>query len=321
MSEINPVEQIVTVTGPIAPDEAGITDAHNHLWISPVPGAAPDAPVLNDRKVIEAGLKEYLRAGGGTIVDCQPGGCGRDGRILHELSKISGVKVVASTGYHRRRYYSTDYWLLNASTNAAYRYFVSERTDRLEETHDSVPEVRAGVIKIAFEETLEKSPLYLAEAAATAAAATGAALEVHTERGADVERIFRELQGYGLQPDRIILCHMDKRPDFELHSTMAQEGILLEYDTFYRPKYQPESNVWPLLEHMVAAGLADCIAIATDMAESNLWAKMDGSPGLAGLVSQVVPKMKQHGFPPETIRNLAGGNIARRLARPSEQNS
>jgi phosphotriesterase-related protein len=310
----------MTVTGPFPPNEAGITDAHNHLWISPVPGADPGAPVLNHRKAIEAELNEYRRAGGGTIVDCQPGGCGRDGRVLHELSITSGVKVVASTGYHRRKYYAADYWLFSASTNAARRHFVAELTDCLEETRDSVPEVRAGVIKIAFEKTFVESPVNLVEAAATAAAATGAALEVHTERGADVERIFQGLLGFGLQPNRIILCHMDKRPDFGLHRALAQERALLEYDTFYRPKYQPESNVWPLLEHMVAAGLADCVAIATDMAEAKLWAKMGEGPGLAGLLSRIIPKMKQLGFSPETIRNLTGGNIALRLARPSEHN-
>jgi predicted metal-dependent phosphotriesterase family hydrolase len=72
---------------------------------------------------------------------------------------------------------------------------------------------------------------------------------------------------------------------------------------------------------MVAAGLADCVAIATDIAEANLWAKADGNPGLAGLVNQIIPKMQELGFSPENIRDLTGSNIARRLARPLKDNN
>ena len=46
MSEIQPVPQIVTVTGPLSPDDAGITDAHNHLWVGPVPGAIQIIPKM-----------------------------------------------------------------------------------------------------------------------------------------------------------------------------------------------------------------------------------------------------------------------------------
>ena len=45
---------------------------------------------------------------------------------------------------------------------------------------------------------------------------------------------------------------------------------MLEYGTFYKPKYQPKENVWPLLEQMIEASLSLQIAIATDMAEAHM---------------------------------------------------
>ena len=298
-------EKLVTVTGPIDPGEAGITDAHSHLWIAPVDGVRGVVLVLDDEDAITAELRTYRAAGGGTIIDCQPPGCGRDGRVLRRLSEVSGVQVVACTGFHRRRYYADDYFLFSASTTAAYEIFVAEITDHLEETD----QVRAGFIKVACEETLDKSPLALLEAAVMASRATGAALEVHTEQGADADRIARALIDFGLSPARLVLCHMDKRVDVALHRDLARAGIMLEYDTFFRPQYEPDTHVWPLIERMVEAGFAAQIALATDLAR-----KTQRGPGLVGFVSHIVPRLRAMGCDEDAVRKLTGQNIADRLA-------
>ena len=38
---------LTTVLGPLAAAEVGVTDAHQHVWIEPVPGVEPGAPVLD----------------------------------------------------------------------------------------------------------------------------------------------------------------------------------------------------------------------------------------------------------------------------------
>ena len=108
----------MTVTGPIDPGEAGITDAHNHLWIAPVEGVTGIVPVLDDENAITSELRLYrAAAAGGTIIDCQPPGCGRDGRVLRRMAEASGVNIVACTGFHLRRYYPDDYFLFDIFTN------------------------------------------------------------------------------------------------------------------------------------------------------------------------------------------------------------
>ena len=94
---------IMTVSGSVEPNRAGITDAHNHVWIDRVSGETPDAPVLNDLSAILEELVDYRRPGGVSIVDCQPGGCERDGRKLRELAATSGVNIIACSAHGRSR--------------------------------------------------------------------------------------------------------------------------------------------------------------------------------------------------------------------------
>lgn len=302
---------VMTVTGPMAPEALGVTDAHNHVWIRPAI-SAPGLPVLVDAERISQELMVYRAAGGGAIVDCQPGRAGRDALMLKHLAGASQVAIVACTGFHLRKYYPAHepLWAMPAGMIAD--HFIRELTEGVEETSEAAP-VRAGFVKVACEATLAASPQPLLEAAAHAAAETGVALAVHTEKGAAAEQIVRFFGDAGLSPSQLVICHIDKRPDFGLHRELAMAGVLLEYDTFYRPKYDPERGVWPLLAQMAEAGLEHSVAIATDMAESELWRLLGGGPGLPGLLTIIRPRLAGMGIAPEKMAGLLGGNIARRL--------
>jgi len=316
----------MTVLDPVAAEALGVTDAHSHLYIAPVSGGAAGAPVLTDVEGVARELAGFRRLGGGAIVDCQPGGCGRDGRVLRELSTRTGIHVVAATGFHRRVYYPADAPLFELSAERAGEFFRGEINDGLVESRAADPSpqpspkgrggqiVYPGVIKVAAEATLGASPMALFEAAAAVCLESGYAIEIHTERGAVVEELLAFFRRQGVSPQRLVFCHVDKRPDFGLHQELARAGVLLEYDTFYRPKYDPEGGVWPLLGRMAEAGLAGQVALATDMADPALWAELGGGPGLAGIFTIIRPRLQQMGMPDETIAALLGGNIAGRLS-------
>jgi phosphotriesterase-related protein len=304
----------MTVQGPVHYEQMGITDAHNHLWIDSIPGASETNPVLNQYDLILRELIEYRQTGGGTLLDCQPGGCGRNGNKLLELSKASRVNLIACTGFHRKKYYPLGYWLWEASAEKVYETLCSEIEQGLAETANSPTIVKAGFIKIALEDTWEDSPQAALESAASAANSTNALIEIHTEKGSLAEKACIYFMDRDVLPHQLVLCHMDKRPDVSLHKALANLGVLLEYDTFYRPKYDPATNVWPLINQMVTEGLSDRITLATDMAEAALYHSIGGGPGLSSLPGEIQQKLTEKGYP-ETIRKqLLGGNIARRLA-------
>jgi predicted metal-dependent phosphotriesterase family hydrolase len=309
------MRRVVTVLGEISPVDLGLTDAHNHVWIDPIPFAALNFPVLNRWDEILAELKEYAQAGGQTILDCQPAGCGRNANKLAKLSRESGVHIVACTGFHRSIYYSPDYWLWSAQTDAIAHHFTAEACTGTQETVKSEKPVRAGFIKIACEENLQKTYRPALEAAAIAVVKTGLSMEIHTEKGAGAENIASFFLERGVKAGQIVLCHVDKRPDLGLHRTLAQAGLFLEYDTFYRPKYQPEKFLWNLIVEMVAAGFEKQITLATDMAEAAMWVKLGGTPGLANYPRHIRQLLLENGLSAGCVNDLMGANIGRCLAQ------
>ena len=60
-------------------------------------------------------------------------------------------------------------------------------------------------------------------------------------------------------------------------------------------------------------GFDHSIALATDMAEASMWKHIGGGPGLIGLVKEIRPRLEEMRLGTPAIRNLMGGNIARRL--------
>ena len=305
---------VTTVQGPLSHEQLGITDAHNHMWIEPVPGADPGNPVLNQFSGILQDLIEYREKGGGTLLDCQPGGCGRDGNQLLELSKASRVNLIACTGFHRKKYYSHDYWLWKANAQEICDFLYCELEQGLSETLKKPAPVKAGFIKIALEATWTDCPHAALEGAAQAALKSKALMEIHTEKGALAEKACIYFIDLGLRPQQLVLCHMDKRPALSLHKELARLGVLLEYDTFYRPKYSPSANLWPLIEQMVSAGYSDHVALATDMAEAEHYHFIGGGAGLASLPGEIQDQLNKKGVPEAARKQLLGGNIACRLA-------
>jgi len=306
-------KKVKTVLGEIEKNELGITDAHNHLWISKQTLEVESAPVLDQRDKIINELVAYRQLGGGSQVDCQPGGSGRDGNHLRFISKVSGVNVIACTGFHLKSYYPVGYKIWKMDINQAVDYFMNEIQEGFEETR-LAETVYPGFIKIAVGETLNDSPQDLMEAAFIASKESGLLIEMHTEKGASVEEFLKYFEQLGLENNRLVICHIDKRPDSGLHIELAKAGYLLEYDTFFRPKYQPDVNLWPLLSKMVNAGFSKSIAVATDLADSMMWNSMGGGPGLVGFIEIIKSRLDSEFNDPIIVNQLLGGNISNRLA-------
>ena len=305
---------VIAVQGPIPYERLGITDAHNHMWIEPVPGADPSGPVLNQFNIVLKELVEYREKGGETQLDCQPEGCGRDGNQLLALSKESKVNIIACTGFHRKKYYPQNHWLWALRAQKFCDFLCSELEQGLFETLKTPSPVKAGFVKIALESSWSDCPQAALEGAASAAYKSKALMEIHTEKGALAEKACVYFTDLGVIPNQLVLCHMDKRPDLGLHKELAHLGVLLEYDTFYRPKYNPSENLWPLIEQMVSAGLSDRVALATDMAEGELYHFIGYGAGLSSFPGEIQNQLNEKGFPETARKQMLGGNIARRLA-------
>lgn len=303
---------VTTVLGPRGLDGEGLIDAHAHIWVGAVSGGTPDTPRLDNESGIRSELWSFVSHGGQALIDCQPPGAGRDAARLAELSRSTGVDVVACTGFHLPGYYSADAspWHQHDETLAL--RFLAELTVGMTDGDVRHP-FRAGAIKVAHPGSLSQGADRMFAAAVAAASSAGVMLIVHTEKGEGVEELAEFLLGLNMSSQDVVLCHVDKRPDRELHCELARAGFLLEYDTFLRPKYSPQKGVWPLIEAIVGDGLEESVACGLDLADASMW-KFGGGPfGMLGLSQVVVPGLRSRGLSDPQVRRLTGDNVRVRL--------
>jgi predicted metal-dependent phosphotriesterase family hydrolase len=282
-----------------------LVDAHCHLWIHP---ARERAPHVADEEAALAELRDFRAAGGVAVIDCQPGGCGRDARVLRRLAEGSGVTVVCSTGFHLERYYEPGEGPWADPAGAQERFARELRSGATEE-----PAVRPRVVKCAFtgQGGRERELLRAAFAAAHEA---GAGIVVHTEHGHAAEELAGLAAASGVDPGSVQLSHLDKRPDRELHRSLAHAGFVLGFDTFARPKYEPERRALPLMLSLLEDGLARQLTLGLDLADAAGW-RARGGPGLR-LLSALADRLREAGVDEADVRAVAGGNALRLVGAP-----
>jgi 5-phospho-D-xylono-1,4-lactonase len=132
---------------------------------------------------------------------------------------------------------------------------------------------------------------------------------VHTERGQAAEALAALAADTGVDPGSVQVSHIDKRPDRELHRSLARAGFVLGFDTFARPKYDPEGRTWPLLLGLVEDGLAGQITIGLDLADAGDWS-VRGGPGLP-LIAELAERLRAEGVDVADVAALTGGNALR----------
>lgn len=293
-------DYVQTVTGKKTRETLGIVDAHTHLWIETPRSNCVKEPnhLLNEFSLVEKELKKFKNCkivvvsnGNATAIDCQPWGSGRNGNKLNKLSESSKVNIIAVTGFHSRDYYNFNCPIWTMTRKEAVHFFINELKIGLKETfgvrtycsnlENNRINIKAGAIKMSYVGKLEVQYKILTEAAVEASLLTGAPLIVHTEQGLGIEKLVAFFQSRGIPFSKIMLCHMDKKPDFELHKYLAGESFYLEYDTFLRSKYEPNFKVWPLIIQMINAGYSKAIMIGSDLASNLSW-KIMQRLGLCG---------------------------------------
>jgi len=309
---------VQTVKGIIKKYSLGITDSHSHLWIDGADFIGNQKFKVNYFPMIKKELKNFKRIkiknlsnGNASVIDCQPAYCGRNGNKLLELSELTGVNIISVTGFHKKDYYppESEIWKMNRID--VENFFIKEIKNNILETPElslqqngKKNNIRAGAIKIAFTDTHDSQYKLLTEAAVNASIVTGAPLIVHTERGLGVEKLIDFFEKKEILLSKIMLCHMDKRPDLKLHRYLADKSIFLEYDTFNRPIYSPKKNAWPLLIEMIKEGYSSSIMIGTDLANTSVWENTSKNGGLAGFFKSITEKLLDSGAEISDIENI-----------------
>jgi phosphotriesterase-related protein len=291
-----PTEQVMTVAGPMPASALGVTNAHDHLFLrSPV---LPGQEIEDlDRSVAEA--RDAASTGVQAIVEMTPIGLGRRPDLLRAVSEATGVAIIAATGYHRDAHYPDGHWVNEASVEMLAERIVADLEVGMHPADWDDPDLspdaaRAGVIKAgASYHHISPGERRRLEAAAIGSLRTGSAILVHAEIGTAGHEILDLLTDAGVPTDRIILAHLDRNPDPEMHAELAARGATLEYDTLGRTKYHPDSVVLELIESIVAAGHGARILLGCDLGRRDSFRSYGGGPGMRHLMTTFVPRVRR----------------------------
>ncbi|HET9416729.1 MAG TPA: aryldialkylphosphatase [Candidatus Limnocylindria bacterium] len=291
-----PEPQVMTVTGPMPASALGVVDAHDHLFLH-TPALPGDEFQDLERSTAEA--REGRGSGIGTIVDMTPIGLGRRPDLLRAVSEATGMPIIGATGYHRDAHYPPGHWVHETAVEQLADRVVRDLEVGMHPADwadpDAAPDVaRAGVIKAgASYHHASDAELRRLEACAIGSLRGGVAILVHTEIGTFGHEIVDVLTGFGVAPGRIILAHLDRNPDAELHAEIAARGVYLEYDTMGRTKYRPDSELLDLVAAMVGAGHGGRLLFGQDIGRRSMLRAYGGGPGLRYLMETFVPRVRR----------------------------
>jgi len=245
-----------TVTGPIGGDGFVFGLAHEHLFVDFLGPSHPDYGRV-DRDEVRAACIERLApvraAGVDLLVDCTCLGVGRDVALLRDVSEATGIAIVCATGIYKALRPPD---LLGANAEELADLFVRELTTGIDGG-----DVRAGFVKLATTETgPTEDETIVHRAGAMAAAATGAAIVLHSPRADVAEIVLVTLEREGFDPARLVWAHAQESA-LEANLALAERGITVSLDAIGT---SDDEDMLRRIERFAEAGLADTLVLPSD---------------------------------------------------------
>lgn len=310
-----------TVLGPLDASKLGFTLAHEHIASGPYylpkwPGAWGGRTEFVDKAVEK--LKLVRAAGISTIVDLTPYDVWRDIRFLEEVSRKSGLNMIACTG---QRFFPPK--IAGVSMPAR---TIEGLTDffrkEIEQGIDGTS-IKAGVIKIgAISQNLSHLEEIGLRAAVRTSKATGVPIRIHTDAADRAgESLAVMLEDEGINPSRVSFDHSDDSGDIDYFLRLVRRGYSLGMDHVHRgisanfkPSFERRAECIKLL---IDAGFAEKIFLSQDSEfggsllpeEAKEWRdKIDPPDGMLFETRKLIPYLKQIGVSDQSIHTMTVEN-------------
>lgn len=306
-----------TVLGDIDAADLGPTYSHEHLVIDGgfLIQLYPDFQLGDVDKAV-AELEPAVELGLRGVVDAMPCDIGRNVVKLAEISRRTGVNIIAPTGLHLAKYYPERHWGTTASVDELVRLFVADIAEGVDANDYNGPftertDHRAGLIKVAgSRDRLSEHDRRVFEAAAITHRETGAPILTHCQDGTAGLEQLELLVGLGVPAGKISLSHVDKVVDRGYHRELAAAGAFVEYDQAFRWQPDQPNGTLQLVEWMVEDGHASRILLGLDAARRGYWVSYGGRPGWTFLLGPFAVLMGQSGISPADRRRFFVENPA-----------
>lgn len=304
--------EVITVNGVIRPEEMGVTQTHEHLFLDAMdhyPGYGYQL-VIDDEDVMAKEMEEFTGRGGRTICDVTLDEIGRDPVRLARFSRRTGIHVLMGCGWYRE---------------FGYPAVVKEKTSR-ELADILVKEIEAGVgdtgIRAGFigeigtgRHSILPGEERVFRAAALAQARTGVAITTHTTRwGTLAMEQIALLEEYGADLSRVIIGHLGDRVGVHHLLPIAEKGVYVEVDNIGYLDYQPEWVRADNVANLVHAGFTKQLLLSEDICMLN-HLKYTGGKGYGYILEVFVPMLRERGVTDEQIHQMMVTNPANVFSR------
>lgn len=318
-------DTVLTVLGPIPASALGFCLPHEHIWcdqhLAPrrelfgVTRSTSNYMRLNNEERMLGELLAYRSAGGSSIVEVTCDGWGRDPDVLARLSDASGVHIIATAGFY---------------IEPCMPPFVAEwPVERLADhiTREILEGVggsgrRCGVLKSAIHRArVEGLELKGLRAVAIAQKRTGVAITTHTT-GARRQEVpggtvgveqLAILKAEGVDPARLIVGHVDERPDIDVLSNLASEGCFIQFDVIDKEHWLLDQTRAELVQALIARGFVRHLLLSHDRNRDHEM-RYGGGTGYCHLFERFLPRLRALGVTDDQIHTITVGNPARAFA-------
>lgn len=251
-----------TVLGPIAPSSLGVTLCHEHIFV----GSTDLSKAFGDRwydkeKLVDIAVKQLSFArekfGLSTMIDGTPPDLGRDIDLLVKVSRLSGVNIIASTGF----YYDDRCYIKNKSPEFLADFFINECRFGSENTYKTSTPVLPGMLKCAtgVSGITPINATYL-KTMAIVQRKTSLPLFVHCSHSVKTAPAQLDLLlESGADASKIIIGHTSDSDDIEYLTSILERGVYIGFDRLYGFDSQAETLI-----KLLDLGYGDKILLSRD---------------------------------------------------------
>jgi predicted metal-dependent phosphotriesterase family hydrolase len=311
LGSCSPLGKIITVTGPVKPEEMGLTLPHEHVLVDFI-GAEKSEPARYLRedalKIILPQIQKLPGYGLRTFVECTPRYLGRDVLLLRKLSRETGILFLTNTGYYgaqENKFIPETVKGMTAEEMAS--LWIDEFKNGIGDTG-----IKPGFIKIAVDrKPLSEFHARLARAAAVAHKATGLTIMSHTGPAVGAFQQLEILKKEGVAPNAFIWTHAHNEKDVAKHVEAAQMGAWVAFDAFWGRDGQLDEFV-TMVMNMKKNSCLDRLLLSHDGG----WYDPDKPDGSnyqphTLIFDQLIPALKRAGITDEELKLIQVINPAK----------
>jgi phosphotriesterase-related protein len=331
------MSMVTSVTGPVDSTELGVTLTHEHIandvtswshrtrsvgwdpedlahrsvsadimWdLKHDPFANLDNCRLDDVELVTQEVARFAALGGGTILEATGLGIGRNLRSLRDVSRRTGIIILAGTGYYLDAAQPDHVKDLPAAEIAEHIL------DDLRHGEDGI---RPGFIgEIGVGEPFTAAEEASLRGAFLAQRETGLPVQVHLPGWFRTGHLVLDLaESLGVDPSYVVLCHMGPSgADVTYQHDLLRRGAYVQYDMIGMEVYYADQGVQCPSDEENARRIADLlghgygsrILISQDVFLKSLL-RQHGGPGYSHILQYFVPRLLRLGLDDDDVQRL-----------------